>query len=176
MTLERDGWKCLAISASAGLISSLFVIFVFYLFISDTNFMKGESCVAGAYYQFCYYGEGGVWDDASYLQTITSFYTAIITVLIAVIAMVGLVATLSIRAGVKAHAEQEMPSIVKAHFDRQDTSDDMRAIVYSVIKASLENGSLSMSVPKDGELGEAIRAIEIRLETVEHDMEEVKNA
>ncbi|GAA0616284.1 hypothetical protein [Paenochrobactrum glaciei] len=176
MNIKNIDWRNVGCSAIASAAISFLVVYIFYHFMVGTNFINSENCFSNGGYQLCYYGENGVWSDAAYLQTISSFYTSLITVLIAIIALVGVVATLSLRASVRAHADQEIPTFVKAHFETIEAHNSLSDLIEGYIRNSLANNlrGVPIVLPENGELAEAFKALERRLDALEQELMEMR--
>lgn len=156
--------KHLFFCIAASLASSFLVFYIFYSYMVDSAFYDGESCLSLSNAQVCYFAKNSVWSDSSYLQTITGFYTSIITVLIGIIAIVATVGAYTIKASIRAQAEQEMPLYVASHFDHVSGQNQVRSVVEDKMSAKIN----SLPIPENGPLSEWIASIERRLESIEN--------
>ena len=86
---------------------------------------------------YCFFDEN--WDSSTYLAIISNFYTTIITVLIALIGIIGVFAFVVIRANAISHAEEVIEKQVTDAIDNgrlKDTVD--AAIIKSVRELGME--------------------------------------
>ncbi|MCL4069322.1 hypothetical protein M3484_22445 [Pseudomonas sp. GX19020] len=164
--LTKIVFFCVVVS----LISSFAVAYGFYAFMSESVFYSNESCYEAKKFQFCYFGEAKVWSDSSYLQTITGFYSSVITVLIGIIAIVATVGAYTIKSSLKAQAEQELPTLIDGYFRQVDghkkiidAASAQVDIVTQDVRALLNN----LPIPERGEFISMVNAIERRLEALE---------
>ena len=80
------------------------------LFVSLEEAAKNNVCSSYTKGVYCFFAD--VWNDETYLATVTGFYTALITVLLALIALVGGFSFIVIRYNALGHTEDYVDKIL----------------------------------------------------------------
>lgn len=109
--------------------------FVDIRFVSEAACQHIDSLNLGGKFTYCFYGED--WDEETYLSAISGFYTALITVLIAVQALVSVLAFVVVKASNKSAIEDQIESELPKYFDSVRAVDRVKSFVESASKDAI---------------------------------------
>lgn len=149
---RRAYWSCILAGGAGALAALVFFCFFVYLFI-DVSFISDAQCGDLGSTRYCFFDKD--WDSSTYLSTITSFYSTLITVIVGFLAVVAAFAFLVIRSSARHHAQDAMEMEVQRFFQTAS----------SVERISEEVRSVSRSVLTE-ELGRQLALIQGDIETI----------
>lgn len=106
-------------------------------FLSNTACQQVKAAPFSKEYTFCFYGSE--WDEGTYLSSITSFYSTLITVLIAAQSLVSALAFVVIKASNKRIVEEEVESELPKYFNTVAAVNQVREFVNDSTKSALSD-------------------------------------
>lgn len=164
------GIKFFATSLIGGTFAAVLVNLLLYFLLRETQFFSGENCRSTERIFYCYTSPNSTWTDSTYLQTVSGFYTAIITLLIAVLAVVAALGAYTVRVGSKFQIEQELPTRVEDYFDR----DTGKKVLQNASRLEISEQMRSPPFPSDGEFLSAFLSLERKVEKLELQLQEMQ--
>ena len=129
----------LAWSALVSVVCSLIIITIFYFYFANyaaDKVMYPANCYESSLKTICFFDRSSSSFDI--ISVITSFYTNIIVILIAIITIVAALVALSMKYTTRVHAEAELPVVTKSLFDA-DAGREILKNVTNVQFASINN-------------------------------------
>lgn len=124
------------LSGAVGAIVIIFLaIFIGYKTL-DISFLKTASCSEGNGIIYCFFDKK--WDSETYLSVITSFYSTIITILIALLGVVAGLAYIVIRGSTLQRAEEAIEKEVDRYFETSKAEEKIHKGIEKVGNIELE--------------------------------------
>lgn len=130
-----------------------------YIFI-DISFLSNTGCNKGKDYVYCFFEKE--WDSGTYLSTITSFYSTVITILIALLGVVAGFAIFVIRGSTLERGDEVIEKEVDRYFETDkakakisDSAEKFRDAELEEIKGTLDEIRVALieaEIMKDGNL------------------------
>jgi hypothetical protein len=117
------------------LIATALILYLFFdttLIDAKSAIEKGQ-CLKADKIGICFYDEN--WDSETYLAVISGFYTTIITLLIALLSIVGVFAFVVIRANAIGHADEQ----IKMEVERFVETGQMKEIFHEKFSTTVED-------------------------------------
>lgn len=153
-----------------GVVVPICVNLAFFWFMRQTAFYSAPNCSTISDVFYCYLNQGGTWSDATYLQTITGFYTSVITILIAALAVVATFGAYTLKVSARAQIEQEIPSHISDYFDRDKGKDLLAKQATTVVS----DQSQRLPFPAEGGLYDAFIALENKVASLELQIQQMQ--
>ncbi|WGR57416.1 hypothetical protein [Paracoccus versutus] len=153
-----------------GVFVPICVNLAFFWFMRKTVFYSAPNCSTVSDVFYCYLNQGGAWSDATYLQTITGFYTSVITILIAALAVVAAFGAYTLKASARAQIEQEIPPHISDYFDR----DKGKELLAKQAATVVSDQSLRLPFPSEGGLYDAFISLENKVASLELQIQEMQ--
>lgn len=144
---EKKGTTNIAVSIFFGAVGAfavlLLAVFSGY-WVLDLSFLSTASCGRDDDYVYCFFDD--VWDSATYLSVVTSFYSTVITVLIALMALVAGLAYIAIRNSYFQRGEETIEKEVVRFFKTDDGEMKIRKGLKTIKEIEKENIDLRLDV------------------------------
>ncbi|WP_444451433.1 hypothetical protein ACTTAI_10630 [Rhodobacter capsulatus] len=143
-------WNTIFLSSVFGAVTAFFVVYCFYVSMVHPIFGHNENCTLANGGYHCIFLRDKGWSDADYLQTLTGFYGSVITILVAILAIVAAIGAYTIRSSAKFQIEQEVPQGVSDFFDRERGVNLISARVSSELEKRLNAELRTLDLPSGG--------------------------
>lgn len=144
---EKKGTTNIAVSIFFGAVGA-FAVLVLAVFsgywVLDLSFLPAASCGKGDDYVYCFFDD--VWDSATYLSIVTSFYSTVITVLIALMALVAGLSYIAIRSSYFQRGEETIEKEVVRFFKTDEGKMKIREGLGTIEEIDKENIELRFEV------------------------------
>lgn len=154
----------LFLSVSGGFVAAIVTLIAAFFFMGKIGFISAIDCGDYLKVYLCFVDNGSAWGDSAYLQMITNFYTTIITVLIAALALVAALGAYTLRASSRFQIEQDLPGAVSDFFERERSRELLSKVVVPSVEEKLASSLSSISMPTEGELAGAFSALQNRVD------------
>ncbi|EEE37713.1 hypothetical protein RKLH11_1549 [Rhodobacteraceae bacterium KLH11] len=178
MSIDRQGQtstsiaQTISIVALTAVVSTLATLGVIYMI---TNFkfsflaLPQEHCISINESHMCFF-TGSIESDGM-ISVLSTFYTNLIVILIAILTIIGILSALSLRYSAKQHVEAELPQLTTSYFD---SAHGRKAIDERVTEKSKVTDA---EIQKLREIGkdhsEFISGFSERLQKLEYNFEEI---
>lgn len=156
--------KTLLTAIGASLFGSVITLIISFVFLTKNGYLTGNDCDVYGNVYACYITDRGAWNDTAYLQTITSFYGLIITLLVAASTIVAALGAYTLRLSNKNQIESEIPAFVTEHFEKERAKDMLQSIVKLVAIDEISRRLQDMDRPVSGALLRDIEYIEQKVD------------
>jgi len=143
---QNNGILTCVLAGTSGSIIVLLVIGVIGMVWWDpifVNLMQSSEHMCEAHMEgyYCFFSQN--WDDGTYLSSITGFYTNLITVLLALMAIMSALSFVVIRSSAKGHIEDYVDNVIeqphmKHMFDEQISNAVTKNIDYGELSSRVD--------------------------------------